>query len=103
MTRGGRKDFPLGEGAAALLGGHDALDSDGHGGDAMGDFLGAGALEHGGEGALEEAEETVGDFGLAPEEVLEILDPLEVGDDDAAGVAEDVGDDEYLLPALEKD
>ena len=95
--------YSLWKEAAALLGGNDALDADGHSGDAMGDFLGSGALEHSGEGPLEDAEEAVGDFGFAPEEVLQVLDPFEVGDDDAAGVAKDVRDDEDFFPSLEKD
>src|SRR5256885_3849863 len=37
------------------------------------------------------------DRGLAPEQVLEVLHPLEVAHRDAAGVAEDVRDEEHAL------
>src|SRR5712691_7706046 len=37
------------------------------------------------------------DRRLAPEEVLEVLDPFEIGHRDAAGVAQDVGDEERAL------
>ena len=69
----------------------------------MGYLFRPGTLEHSGEGPLDDAEEAVGDFGFAPEEVLQVLDPFEVGDDDAAGVAKDVRDDEDFLPTLEED
>src|SRR5262249_27020588 len=36
------------------------------------------------------------DLLLAPQELLNILHPFEIGDGDAAGVAEDVGDDEDI-------
>src|SRR3712207_7182816 len=37
---------------------------------------------------------------LGPEELLQVLHPLEVADHHAAGVAQDVGDDEHLVPPL---
>ena len=41
------------------------------------------------------------DDGLAPVVAVEVLDPLEVADGDATGVAQDVGDQEH--PVLEQD
>jgi hypothetical protein len=41
--------------------------------------------------------ETLVDFGLGPEVAHAVLDPLEVAGGDAAGVGEDVGDDEDSL------
>src|ERR1700730_16114908 len=49
---------------------------------------------------LEDAEKFVGHFGLGPHEGLEALDPFEVGNDHAARVAENVGNNEELVPAL---
>ncbi len=66
-------------------------------------FASRARLVTGAEGLLEDAEEFVHDFALVPKELLQALHPLEVGDDDAAGVAEDVGDDEDVVPALEED
>src|SRR5471032_205490 len=60
------------------------------------DVVFARLLEDGVERAPEDAVELVEDFRLGPEEALQILHPLEVADDDAAGVAEDVGDDKNL-------
>ena len=49
---------------------------------------------HGLEGAIHDALQAVVDAVLGPEEALHVLDPLEVADRHAAGVAQDVGDDE---------
>src|ERR1700722_9460656 len=53
-------------------------------------------LQHRVERASEDAVELVEDFRLSPEEALQILHPLKVADDDAARVAENVGDDKNL-------
>jgi len=37
------------------------------------------------------------DQRLVPKEALTILDPLEIGDGDAAGIGQDIGDHEDLL------
>src|ERR1700683_838222 len=84
----------LREEAANLFAVDDFLDAEGERGGAVVDVVLAGLLEDGVERATEDAVELVEDFRLGPEEALQVLDPLEVADDDAAGVAEDVGDDE---------
>ena len=52
------------------------------------------------EGMLEDAEKFVGHFRLAPHEGLQTLHPFEIGNDHAAGVAKNVGNDENFVPAL---
>src|SRR5205085_11516256 len=71
-----------------------------HGGGAMRDFVGLGTPDHLDKGVFEDAEQFVGHFRLAPHEGLESLDPFEVGNDHAAGVAENIGNYEKLVPAL---
>src|SRR5271165_35423 len=43
------------------------------------------------EGVFHDVEKSLVDFAFAPEEALAILDPLEIADSDATGVAKDVG------------
>ena len=49
---------------------------------------------------LENAEKFVGHFRFRPEKGLQSLHPFEVGNDHAAGIAENIGDDEDFVPAL---
>ena len=51
-------------------------------------------LERAREGLDHDLVELLVDAVHAPEVAVEVLDPLEVADRDAAGVAEDVGDEE---------
>src|SRR5439155_3167157 len=60
-------------------------------------FLGT-ERPHAVEGARHDLLQPCRDLALAPEVVLETLDPLEIRDDDAAGVREDVGDHRH--PAI---
>ncbi len=86
-----------------MLGGGDALDAEGEGGEAAGELEFALLVFDGGFGAVEDDVELGDDFVARPIEVLEVLEPLEVGDDDAAGVAEDVGDDFEVVALVEDD
>src|SRR5271157_424214 len=49
------------------------------------------------EGALHDVEKALVDFALAPEKTLAVLNPLEVTDGNAAGIAENIGDGENTL------
>jgi hypothetical protein len=70
------------------------FDTDRHCGGPVGDVLGLGALCHLGEGHLQQPVQFVVDLGLGPEQLLQVLDPFEVGDNHAARIAQNVGDDE---------
>src|SRR5262249_695438 len=89
--------------AADAFGFLDAFDAEAEGGQAHRDFLFAGEREDLGEDVFQYAEEFVDDFGLAPEEALQVLHAFEVADDDAARVAEDVGNDEDFRTLVEDD
>src|SRR2546426_5467804 len=65
-------------------------------------FLGT-ERPHAVEGARHDLLQPCRDLALAPEVVLEILDPLEIRDDDAAGVREDVGDHRHPAIAQDRD
>ena len=90
----------LREQAAVMLGPHYPLDADCHRRGPVRDLVLFRALDHLRKGMLEDTEELVGYFRLGPEEGLQTLHPFEVGNNDAAGVAEDIRDDEDLVPAL---
>src|SRR5262249_18987177 len=79
------------EDAAAALRLLDPLDPADQRGAAHRDAPVARGGEHLVEGALDQRDQAVVHVLLGPEEVLEALHPLEVGDRDAAGVREDVG------------
>src|SRR5438874_88699 len=79
---------------------HDAFDADSHRCHAVRNFVRLGASDDLGEGMLHDAEEFVGHFCFAPHESLQTLHPFEIGDDDTARVAQDVGNDEKFGPAL---
>ena len=49
---------------------------------------------------LQDAEKFVGHFRLAPHESLQTLHPFEIGNDHAAGVAQNIGNNENFVPAL---
>src|SRR5207253_9361800 len=51
-------------------------------------------------GMLKDAEEFVGHFRFGPQKCLQTLHPLEVRNDHAAGVAENIRDHENFAPAL---
>jgi hypothetical protein len=80
---------------AALLGGVGyAVDGQHVGGDAVVDGVGDGVVEDVVEAVDHDAVEALVDFVLGPEVAHAVLHPLEVAGGDAAGVGEDVGDDE---------
>src|SRR5262249_34152116 len=83
-----------GEHSPSALGFLHAVDPADQRGGAQIALLGAREREHVAERALHEVDQTRVDLLLAPEELLEPLHPLEVGDRHAAGVGEDVGHDE---------
>lgn len=71
----------------------DSADGEGEGGGAIvAMVLGADRLEIG-EGGLHAALEFGVDAGFVPVKILEVLDPFEIADGDAAGVGVDVGQD----------
>jgi hypothetical protein len=51
---------------------------------------------------LKDAEKFVGDFAFRPQKRLQTLHPLEVRNDHASRVAQDIRYDEYLIPSLLK-
>src|ERR1700675_2756413 len=75
----------------------DALDGQAVGSEAHRDT----SALHQGPGLVERARDDVVqlrvDLGFLPEVLLQPLDPFEVGDDHAAGVRQDVGEDEHAL------
>ena len=91
----------LGKKATSAFGVCDFLDSHGESSDPVGDSAFFCELENAGEGGFEEAVETVVHLGFGPKEALQALDPLKVTDGHAAGVAEDVGDDEDVVALVE--
>src|SRR5438552_6132943 len=83
---------------AALFGGVGyAVDGQHVGCDAVIDVVGAGVGDDVVEAFGHDVVEALVDFGLGPEVAHAVLDPLEVAGGDAAGVGEDVGDDEDAL------
>ena len=90
ILRKGTFDGGLREDAADLGGIDDAADGEDVGGLAHGAGFGVADGGDFGVGVIEEALEARVDLVLLPEEGLQVLHPLEVGDDDAAGVGEDV-------------
>ena len=87
--------------AADFFGFGDAFDPEAQRGSARGHFFFAAQGQSLVEGAFHDAEKFVHHFSLGPEEALEVLDPFEVGDDDAARVAENVRDDEDFGTLIE--
>src|SRR5260370_20946434 len=80
---------------AALLGGVGyAVDGQHVGCDAVVDVVGGGVGYDVAEAFGHDVVETLVDLGLGPEVAHAVLDPLEVAGGDAAGVGENVGDDE---------
>jgi len=83
---------------AALFGGVGyAVDGQHVGGDAIVDIVGLGVGDYVAEALGHDIVEALVDFGLGPEVAHAILDPLEVAGGDAAGIGQDVGDDEDAL------
>jgi hypothetical protein len=74
-----------------------AVDGEHVGRDAVVDVVGAGVSDDVVEALGHDVVEALVDFGLGPEVAHAVLDPLEVAGGDAAGVGEDVGDDEDAL------
>src|SRR5205823_14632713 len=93
----------LWEQAAHFLGPKHALDADGHGGRAMRDLMVFRAPNHLSKRMFEDAEEFVGYFGFAPKKTLQPLDPLEVGNNHAAGVATNVRNHKNFIPSFFQD
>ena len=83
--------------AANLHGLGDAADAQDVGGNAHGHIPVEVDLEHVAEGRLHDPFQPLVDVLRLPEEVLLILHPFEVGDGDAAGVAENIGNHEDAL------
>ncbi len=81
---------------------HHALDTNRHRGGAMRDLMRLGTTNNLRERMLEDAEKFVRHFGFRPHKGLQTLHPLKVRDDHAAGVTQDVGDDENFVPASVK-
>src|SRR5260370_23386611 len=83
---------------AALLGGVSyAVDGEHVGCDAVVDVVGAGVGDDVVEAFGHDVVETLINLSLGPEVAHAVLDPLEVAGGDAAGVGENVGDDEDAL------
>ena len=91
----------LGKQSSNFLRFGDAFDAETQRGGSHGHFFFAGEGEGLGEGAFHDAEKFVHHFGFGPEEALEVLHPFEVGNNDAARVAEDVGNDEDFGALIE--
>ncbi len=91
----------LWEEAAGGFGVGYGFDGDGLGGGAVADAVAFGVAGDFGEGGLEHGLESGDDFALGPAVVLEVLHPLEIGDRDATGIAEHVGDDEDIATSVE--
>jgi len=95
-VRTGRQRRPTasGPGSALLAGGQDAFDGE-HvgGGPEVGQVPVLEGLGQVVEGVDDDGFQFLVDALLVPVEALAILDPLEVGDGDPAGVGEDVGED----------
>src|SRR5882724_2542372 len=88
------------EQAAHLFRFDDAFDADGHGRCAMRNFVFLCSPYHLRKRMLKDAEEFVGHFRFRPQKCLQTLHPLEVRNDHAAGVAENIRDHENFVPAL---
>src|ERR1700688_1947863 len=88
------------EQAAHALGAENAIHADGHRRGAMGNFMFLRAPDHLRKGMLEDAEEFVGHLRFAPAKRLQTLHPLEIGNDHAAGIAENIGNHNHFIPAL---
>src|SRR5262249_4872718 len=88
------------EQAAAALGLQDPFHPDGHGGSAMRNPMFLGAFDDLTKRMLENPEKFVGHFHLAPEKALQSLDPFEIRDDNASGVAKDIWNEKDFVPAL---
>ena len=54
-----------------------------------------------GERRFQNSKQFIDHFGLTPEKALQVLDPLEVRNDDAACIAQDVWNNEDLRPLIE--
>src|SRR5258708_35124274 len=87
----------LGINSAELEGAGDAVDGQHVGGNAVVDFVLFRKADHFIEGVVHHVVQALVDFALAPEEALAVLDPFEITDGDAAGVAENVGHGEDAL------
>src|SRR3982074_3212999 len=91
-------NYALWEEAAHFFCLHYPFNADCHRGGAVGNLVRFRALNHLSEGMLQDPEKFVGHFGLAPHECLQSLHPLEIGNDYAAGVTQNVWDDKNLFP-----
>ena len=79
---------------------HHALDTDRHGRGPMRNLVRLGASNDLRERVFQDAEQLVGHFRFGPHERLQTLDPFEIGNDHAAGVAENIRNNEELVPTL---
>ena len=89
--------------AAHLFSFDDALDADGHGCSTMRNLMFFRASDYLRKRVLKDAEKFVGDFAFRPQKRLQTLDPLEVGNDHAAGVAQNIGNHEISHPIVARE
>src|SRR5216684_5852114 len=80
----------LGINSAELEGAGDAVDGQHISRNAVVDFVLFRKADHFIKGIVHDVEEALVHFALAPEEALAVLDPFEIADGNAAGVAENV-------------
>src|SRR4029453_296196 len=85
---------------AHLFGLDDTLDADSHGGGAMRNLVFLRSSDYLRKRMLKDAEKFVGDFAFRPQKRLQTLYPLEVRKHHTPRVAQDIGNDEYLIPSL---
>src|SRR5487761_548749 len=89
-----------GEQAAELFAGAHLLDAKRHGGNPVRHPVVAAAPRNLPKRCLENLLEAMVDLGFGPEQLLQVLHPFEIRNDDAARIAQNVGDHEYLVLAL---
>ena len=66
----------------------------------MGNFVRLRPTDDLSKGVLQDAEKFIGYFRFTPAESLQTLHPFKIGNDDATGVAQNIGNNEKVGPAL---
>src|SRR5687767_5828788 len=100
---GTEDDCVLWKQSPAFLCGKDSFNADGHRCRSVRDLGFLRSFDHDHERLFQDAEEAVHRLGFIPEELLKTLNPLEVTDNHSACIAENVRDDEHVVPALVQD